>query len=161
MNKLIKPVFGILFVLAFTYSAVAQRRVQMPVRRGYPINRVGRPGPGKRIEVVKEAFISQQLKLTPQQSKVFWPMYRQYVQELTAIRILKRLNNTNASEDGTVQIDKELAYEAQLVDVRKHYRDEFLKILPPEKVSELYKSEREFNDEMVKQLSERSVRAGD
>ena len=32
---------------------------------------------------------------------------------------------------------------------------------PPEKVSELYKSEREFNDEVLKQLSERSVKAGD
>ncbi len=161
MNKLIKPVLGMLLLLAFTYSGFSQRRMQVPVRRGYPINRAGRAGPGKKIELVKEAFIGQQLKLTPDQSKAFWPMYRQYVQELTAIRILKRMNNTNASEDGTVQIDKELAYEAQLVDVRKHYRDEFLKILPPEKVSELYKSEREFNDEMLKQLSERSVRAGD
>ncbi len=88
-------------------------------------------------------------------------MYRQYVQDQTAIRILKRQNNSTTSPDGTVQIDKELAYEQQLVEIRKHYRDEFLKILPPEKVSELYKSEREFNDEVLRQLSERSVRAGD
>jgi hypothetical protein len=161
MNKLIKPVFGILFILAFSYSSFGQRRMQMPVRRGFPINRTVQPNPGRKLELVKESFISRQLKLTPEQSKAFWPLYRQYVQELTAIRILKRLNNTDASADGTVQIDKELAYEAQMVDVRKHYRDEFLKILPPEKVSELYKSEREFNDEMLKQLSERSVRAGD
>jgi hypothetical protein len=54
-----------------------------------------------------------------------------------------------------------LAYDTQLVQIRKHYRDEFLKILPPEKVSEIYKSEREFNDEVLRQLKERSVRAGD
>jgi len=161
MTKLLKPVFGILFILAFSYSGFAQRRVQIPVRRGFPINRARQTGPGKKLEVVKENFIGRQLKLTPEQSRAFWPLYRQYVQELTAIRILKRINNSEASTDGTVQIDKELAYEAQLVDIRKHYRDEFLKILPPEKVSELYKSEREFNDEMLKQLSERSVRAGD
>jgi len=161
MTKLLKPVFGILFILAFSYSSFAQRRVQIPVRRGFPINRARQTGPGKKLEVVKENFIGRQLKLTPEQSRAFWPLYRQYVQELTAIRILKRINNSEASTDGTVQIDKELAYEAQLVDIRKHYRDEFLKILPPEKVSELYKSEREFNDEMLKQLSERSVRAGD
>jgi len=161
MNKLIKPVFGILFMLVFGYSSYAQRRLPGPVRRGYPINRINRAGPGKKIEIVKEEFIGRQLKLTPEQSKAFWPLYRRCVQELTAIRILKRLNNSDASADGTVQIDKELAYEAQMVDIKKHYRDEFLKILPPEKVSELYKSEREFNDEMVKQLSERSVRAGD
>jgi len=161
MNKLIKPVFGILFILAFGYSSFGQLRVQPPVRRGFPINRARQPNAGKRLELVKENFLNRQLKLTSEQSRAFWPLYRQYVQELTAIRILKRLNNTDASADGTVQIDKELAYEAQLVDIRKHYRDEFLKILPPEKVSELYKSERQFNDEMLKQLSERSVRAGD
>jgi len=47
-----------------------------------------------------------------------------------------------------------------VVAIRKHYRDEFLKILPAEKVSELYKSEREFTDELIRQLSERSIRAG-
>jgi hypothetical protein len=160
MNKLMKPVFGILFILAFGYSStIAQRRIHMPVKRGYPINRANKPN--RKIEEVKEGFIGRQLKLTSEQSKAFWPLYRQYVQELTAIRILRRLNNSDASADGTVQIDKELAYETQIVDVKKHYRDEFLKVLPPEKVSELYKSEREFNDEMIKQLSDRSVRAGD
>ena len=42
----------------------------------------------------------------------------------------------------------------------KHYLDEFLRILPPEKISQLYKAEKEFNDEMLRQLSERSIRAG-
>ncbi len=101
------------------------------------------------------------LKLTPEQAKAFWPLYRQYVQEQTAIRIAKRLNNSKDSPDGTQQIDNDLKYETELVNIRKHYRDEFLKILPPEKVSQLYKSEREFTDEMLRQLTERSVRAGD
>lgn len=161
MHKLIKSIFGVLFILTFAYSGLAQQRSRVPVRRGFPINRARQPNAGNRLQLVKENFIIKRLKLSSEQSKVFWPLYHQYVQELTAIRILKRINSSDASADGTVQIDRELAYETQLVDVRKHYRDEFLKILPPEKVSELYKSEREFNDEMLKQLSERSVRAGD
>jgi hypothetical protein len=165
MNKFIKPIFCILFVLAFSYKSFGQRRVRMPVeryrpvQRGYPVNR--QPNPGRKMELVKEGYIGLRLKLTPDESKAFWPLYRQYVQDQTAIRILKRQNNSTTSPDGTVQIDKELAYEQQLVEIRKHYRDEFLKVLPPEKVSELYKSEREFNDEVLRQLSERSVRAGD
>jgi hypothetical protein len=168
MNKLIKPILCILFVLAFGYNSFGQRRVRIPVQPYGPVYRPAphinpnrQPNPGKRIELVKEGYISLRLKLTPEEGRAFWPLYRQYVQEQTAIRILKRQNNSNASVDGTVQIDKELAYEQQLVEIRKHYRDEFLKILPPEKVSELYKSEREFNDEVLRQLSERSVRAGD
>ena len=161
MNKLVKHVFGILFLLSLCLHSLGQGRVRMPMHRYDPINRINRPNPGRRIELVKENFISQKLNLTADQSRAFWPLYRQYIQEQTAVRILKRLNNSDASANGTVQIDKELAYEQQLVEIRKHYRDEFLKVLPPEKVSELYKSEREFNDEAVRILSERSIKAGE
>ena len=136
-------------------------RMRVSVQRR-PIERMERvPAPGRRVELVKEDFIAKRLNLTSDQSKAFWPVYRRYVQDLTAVRIAKRINNSSSTTDGTEQIDKELAYETELLNIRKHYRDEFLKILPPEKVSELYKSEREFNDEIVKQLGERSAHPGD
>ena len=73
---------------------------------------------------------------------------------------LTELMAYDSSNSADAQIDKEIYYESQLVAIRKRYKDAFLKILPPEKVSELYKSEREFRDELIKQLSERSERAG-
>ncbi|AYL97062.1 hypothetical protein HYN43_017880 [Mucilaginibacter celer] len=115
---------------------------------------------GKKLEAARNRYISRQLDLTDDEANKFWPLYNQYQQELTAVRILKRLNNSNSSANGTEQIDKEIYYESQLVGIRKRYRDSFSKILPPEKVSILYKSEQEFNDELIKQLSERSERAG-
>lgn len=161
MHKLIKNIFSVFFILALSYNSFGQLRERFVDHREPLINRAARPNQVKKIELVKEGFITKQLKFTPDESKAFWPLYRQYEQELTAVRILKRINNSKTSPDGTQQIDKELEYAQQLVSIRKHYRDEFLKILPPEKVSELYKSEHAFNDEMLKQLSERSVRAGD
>ena len=169
MNKLLKPIFCILFMLACTCS-FAQLRVRVPVRRGYPLNRMPQQSPGNRVtqsnsgrklEQVKETFIGQQLKLTPQESSAFWPLYRQYVQQLTAVRILKRMNNSDKSVDGTEQIRKDLDYESEIVVIKKQYSQQFLRILPPEKVSELYKSERQFNDEALRILSEKSIRAGD
>jgi hypothetical protein len=160
MHKLIKPLLGMLLLLFTGYYTFGQVRVPALARSFSPIEAT-RQAPAKRIELLKENFISKRLNLSLKDARVFWPVYRQYVQEQTAVRILKRMNNSDASANGTEQIDKELSYEAQLVEIRKHYRDEFLKILPPEKVSELYKSEREFTDEMVKQLSERSIKAGD
>ncbi len=59
--------------------------------------------------------------------------------------------------NGSQQAVNELQYETELVNIRKQYLSEFMKILPPEKVSLLYKSERDFNDEVVRQLSERGV----
>jgi len=81
--------------------------------------------------------------------------------EAERFRILKRINNSSSTADGPKQVDLDLEYEGKLVEIKKKYRDEFYKILPPEKVSILYKSEREFNDEALRVLSERSVRAGD
>jgi hypothetical protein len=173
MNKLIKPILCILFLTAFGYTGFGQEHIRVRVRRGAPINRVipmypravplyrvNRPNPGMRVERVKENYIAQQLKLTPEESKAFWPLYRQYVEDQTAVRILKRQNNSDNSPGGTDQINKELDYEQQLVEIRKRYADEFLKILPPQKLSLLYKSERQFNDEMLNILKERTVRQG-
>jgi hypothetical protein len=108
----------------------------------------------RRIQVVKESFLSQQLALTRQQGEKFWPIYRQYQNELFEVRRLKRLNNSDAQANGAEQVKKDLDYDAQLVDIRKHYNEEFMKVLPPEKVSQLIKSEREFNDELVRKLHE-------
>ena len=159
IKRRIQITFGMLFFVAFGLNAFAQVPLRY-VPHVVPHTTVVRQNPGRRMELVKENYISIRLKLTLPEARAFWPLYRQYVQDQTAIRILKRQNNSNSSADGTAQIDKELAYEQQLVEIRKHYRDEFLKILSPEKVSELYKAERAFADEAVRILSERSVRAG-
>jgi hypothetical protein len=167
MIKLVKHVLGILFLLLFSFNSFSQQPV--PLRRYKPVYvQPGQPGarigptatPGRRLENVKESYIGRRLNLTAAQSKAFWPLYRQYVQDMTAIRIMRRQNNSPNAPNGSVQLQKDLEYETELVNVRKHYLNEFLRILPPEKISQLYKAEKEFNDEMVRQLSERSIRAG-
>ena len=156
-----------LIIMTISYKSFGQRRVLVPVQRFSPVQRPGvrnaKPNGngGKKIQAVKEGFLSQRLDLTSKEAKAFWPLYRKYSEELTAVKILKRINNSNASADGAQQVDLDLKYETQIVDIKKRYRDEFFKILSPEKVSILYKSEHEFNDEVLKQLTERSVRAGD
>lgn len=159
-------------ITAFSYNSYGQRRVLVPAQpyttqKPAQFNQNLRPrnniktGGGKRIQVVKENFIAQRLNLTQQEAKAFWPLYRKYNQELTAVKILKRENNSNATSDGADQVNRDLELETKLVDIKKQYRDEFYKILSPEKVSILYKSEVEFNNEAFRILTERSVRAGD
>ncbi|PWK77766.1 hypothetical protein LX99_02651 [Mucilaginibacter oryzae] len=164
MNSLIRHICIVLFVVAIGYEGQAQVNrfvpAQTPSRPQLNPARPKKGGMGKKLEAARNRYISRQLDLTDDEATKFWPLYSQYQQELTAVRILKRLNNSNSSTNGTEQIDKEIYYESQLVGIRKRYRDLFAKILPPEKVSILYKSEQEFNDELIKQLSERSERAG-
>ncbi|MGN6177582.1 MAG: hypothetical protein ACTHNW_00260 [Mucilaginibacter sp.] len=153
MNKLLKYIFVLLFVVCTGYQSYAQY---------YPV-----PPPGARIVVrqnspenrvlnVKERFIKKQLRLTPEQAQKFYPLYHEYQMELFNMQRLKRLNNSSVQPDGTDQVNKDLFYETQIIKIKQRFKDAFLKVLPPEKVSELYKSEREFNDELVRSLSERN-----
>ncbi|MDB5117806.1 MAG: hypothetical protein JWQ79_3298 [Mucilaginibacter sp.] len=175
MNKLTKHIFVIL-ILCTSYTGFAQVMIERmpPARQRFYSrppnfdNRVYRQpnynnnnrgyrmqNPGMRkIQVAKQNFLSRQLALTPEQGERFWPLYTQYQNELFEVRRLKRLNNSTAQANGTEQIRKDLDYEAQLYNIKRHYTDEFLKVLPPEKVSQLDKSERAFNDELIRQVHE-------
>lgn len=155
LNKLCKHIFIVLLLLIAGYNGYSQN-LSMPLRpqsRQFSAERPTNPGM-RRIQVVKEAFIAQQLDLTRAQADKFWPIYRQYQSDLIEVRRLKRLNNSDAQSNGVEQVKKDLSYDEQLVNIRKHYNDEFLKVLPPEKVSQLIKAERQFNDELVRKLHE-------
>lgn len=166
MTKLYKYVLGIILLSSVSYAGYAQnlratqqqRRVQpkslvpaTAVKNAQPQN-LGL----RKIQVVKEAFLKNELSLTKEQDAHFWPLYRQYQSELYEVRRLKRLNNSDAQANGAEQVKKDLDYDAQLVEIRKRYNEEFLKVLPSEKVSQLLKSEREFNDELVRKLHEQN-----
>jgi hypothetical protein len=123
--------------------AKAEGKMNRQMREAKMVDKV------KRVQEFKVAFMTKQLDLTPAQNERFWPVYKQYLDELNAAQIEKRMNNLNPqpnSADKADEIDKKIS------DLRIHYRSEFKKILPPEKVIQLYKSEQEFNDEVVKRL---------
>jgi hypothetical protein len=122
-----------------------ERVIQRPQNRGV-----------NRIEAVREEYIDKRLSMSADQGQRFWPVYRRYRASLKQILTARRRNNSADQPNGIDQVNKELYYESELVNTRKYYTDEFLKILPPEKVSLIFKSERDFNDELIKQLSERS-----
>ena len=159
MTKLAKHIFLLLLVLC-----VGNAFGQMgPYRMGPPrpsyYNRPNNQNPERRVESVKINFLRARLNLSPEQASKFFPLYQEYQQELFNVRKLKRLNNLNAA-DGQEQVNKELMYENEMVQIKIKFNNAFLKVLTPDKVSELYKSEREFNDELVRQLSERNNRPG-
>ena len=153
MNKLLKYISVLLLVICWgyhTYAQVPAYRV-VPGRRYMRVNQ----NPERKVGDIKINFIKNRLNLPPWQAQRFFPLYQEYQQELFNVRRLKRLNNIN-SANGSDQINKELFYENQIVQIKIKFNNAFLKVLPPDKVSELYKAEREFNDELVRQLSERS-----
>ena len=159
MYKLAKHIFIIFLLLGICSKTFGQ--VVRPMFRRAPnfqerVIRRQQNGGVNRIEEVREEYVNKRLKMTPEQGERFWPVYRRYRESLKEILRKKRVNNSADQPNGADQINKELFYESELVNTRKYYTDEFLKILPPEKVSIIFKSEREFNDELIKNITERN-----
>lgn len=143
MKRLIKYIVVIVFVFA-GYEVFSQPPASF---------RSNSLSPNRKLSVIRENYVDKQLKLSDDEKAKFWPVYRQYHDEITAIRKAKRQNIiSNKSSD---QMTKDMQFDQQLLDTKKHYNQEFLKIMPPEKVKIIYQSEREFTEEMIKQLGER------
>jgi hypothetical protein len=166
MTKLFKYIFITVFVFCTGYQSYGQV-IYSPAPRRYarpPVyedrvvvgNNRQNQNPELRVLKIKENFLRRQLDLPPEQAAKFFPLYHEYQMELFNMLKLKRQNNTNAQANGTDQIDRDMYYDGQIIKIKQRFKDAFLRILPPEKVSELYKSEREFNDELVRSLSERN-----
>ncbi|TAG99750.1 MAG: periplasmic heavy metal sensor [Sphingobacteriales bacterium] len=115
----------------------------------------GPPGPPpvdeEKIEALRIAFLTRYLDLSAEEAQKFWPVYNQYHKELTELFELRR----EARKNDDNSLDEDLEYDIKIVAVRKKYRNEFLKVLSPEKTSHFYQAEREFREELIKQLKNR------
>jgi hypothetical protein len=107
------------------------------------------------IENVKVAFISSKLDLTSDEAQKFWPIYNAYRSEFRNLIKLKHDLKRNQSDDANKQLDKEINFEERILDLKKKYRIEFSKVLPPSKVLLFFDAEREFREHLIKQLRER------
>lgn len=145
-----KFILGILMIGFFTFSSFAQ----------------GRKGQ-KKIEAQKVAFITNYLELTPEESAVFWPVYKQYEKDKRAIR--KQYKRTEEIEEIEKMTDAEL--EAQMLssfqrdqkqlDLKKEYFEKLKEVLSMRKIAKLRVAEKEFKttilDVMRKRRKERRM----
>nr|WP_294895889.1 hypothetical protein [uncultured Pedobacter sp.] len=109
----------------------------------------------KQIEAIKFGYISGRLNLTAQESQDFWPLYRQYQSDWSQLLAEKKKNRLANAANPDKAIDDDFNFESKLLELKKNYRMAFSKILPPEKIKKLYQAERDFREELIKQLKNR------
>lgn len=148
-------------LLAAGFGAAAQPGMGMPFRNNAPFKTERREQmtetrPGfKKLNAIKNNYINRRLNLTPEEADRFWPLYNQYQAELANVQALRRANNNNMQQSSIDRVNQDMYYDQQLAAIRTHYKDQFLRVLPADKVVKLYQSEREFRGELFKQLQER------
>lgn len=111
----------------------------------------------ERVEAQRVGFITQRLSLTPEESQAFWPVYNQYTEKLQQIRnsvkseqSLDDMSDADTEKLIMAQMDKE----SRELDLRKEYYQKLKKVISVKKIAKLYKAERDFRGELLKQLQE-------
>jgi hypothetical protein len=102
------------------------------------------------LEVMKTGFITTRLQLTSQEAQKFWPIYNAYSTEVRQV-IFNFRHQPNSSE---------IVLEEQLLNIKKKYSVEFLKAIPPPKINEFFKAEKDFNTFVRNEMLRRQMQRG-
>jgi hypothetical protein len=116
------------------------------------------PNAGKRvkeIEAIKIGYLTRRLALTPEESRGFWPIYNAFQKELLDINRQKKENRIAQNANPEKLVDNDFKFDTQILELKKKYRLEFAKVISAEKIKTLYIAEREFREELIKQLKSR------
>lgn len=116
-----------------------------------------------RIRAAEIAYLSQKLDLTPDEAQKFWPLYNQYTKEVELLIAERRnrLGNNKQQQQAEHQAnvgDNELKYDQRMLDIKTHYNKEFQKVLPATKAGSVFRSEREFRNQLIRTYKERQIR---
>lgn len=106
----------------------------------------------EKFRAEKVSFLTDKLDLTPEEAQNFWPVYNKMEKERNNAQMARREIEQRVRDAAETMSDKEiikLTREfAQKIDeegtLATKYNEQFLKILPPQKVLKMYKAEGEF-----------------
>ncbi len=99
----------------------------------------------EKIQALKIAFITQKLDLSTDEAQKFWPVYNKYEAELK--QVIKNNKNSPDVIDG----------DEKLLNLRKRYRSEFIKVIGQPKMNNLFNAEKEFRGVLLKHLKNRRL----
>lgn len=122
----------------------------------------GKPDPKnmEQLESAKIGFFTTQMELTPEEAGKFWPVYNEYHKAICEARKATRENyraiKKMVAEGSYSEVEMKrllIRYTEECTkddELERLYLDEFLKILPVEKVAKMYVAEEEFRAKMIK-----------
>lgn len=111
-----------------------------------------------RFRSEKVSFLTDKLQLTLSDAQKFWPLYNEFDKKRWEAQHLRReleykvqFSSMSLSNSDVIQLTRDFSSSMQKeAELYVKYNEEFLKIIPPEKVLLLYKSENEFRMHLLR-----------
>lgn len=115
----------------------------------------------ERIESLKVSFITQKMDLSPEESKIFWPIYNEYKKEQEALRKAQwekmisftKVKDIDELSDTEIQakISSEFYFRQQDLNIERKYYSKLKSNLPLKIVGKFYRAQEAFKSELLKQ----------
>lgn len=132
------------------------------------------PGPSQeiprsaleRFNAQRIAFFTERLRLTPEESQKFWPVYNEYQDEKNKIIELRReltrnlIQNQRTLSDNEIEElgDKYVATIIEEAELLTTYHARFKEVLPIGKVPRIYYTENQFKAYLLRQIQQSQQR---
>ena len=137
-----KKIAIIVLSMTFTFSAFSQQM---------------RDKIEQKVNIQRIAFLTQRLSLTETEAQQFWPIYNEFTDKLQQIRKPVKPEkpfDEQADADVEKMITAQFDRESRETDLKKEYFIKLKKVISVKKIAKLYKAEKDFRGELVKQLQD-------
>jgi hypothetical protein len=109
--------------------------------------------PKEKVEAMRIAFITNRLDLTPDEAKLFWPIYDNYRHDLSKLR--RSFYPKDDGSDPHLDADRQLEFEQKKLDLKKTYKPQFEQVLGKEKLNKLISAEEDFKRMLIQTIRNR------
>ncbi|RAJ28611.1 hypothetical protein [Pedobacter cryoconitis] len=143
-----KHILAIAFILSLPFLAAAQRG----------------EGRSKEIEAYKNTYLKEKLELTPEEAKIFWPIYNSMQSEQGELRQERRKNMISFRKSTEIEnlsdteveslINNELNFKQKDLNIDRKYYNKLKSSLPIKTVGKYYRAEQTFKRELLSRYRE-------
>lgn len=115
---------------------------------------------GGRVRNLRKEYVRGKLHLTDPQNQKFWPIYSRYLEERSALRkrykdqFIHQENGKLSDYDAYRKVDNNIEYKELDLNLSKKYKEEFLSVLSPQQLADLYQAEREFKQMLIERMKD-------
>lgn len=119
---------------------------------------------GNEIEAYKVTYLKEKLDLTPEESKIFWPLYTAWTNEQSSLRqerrermiSFRKITEIESLSDTEVQslITNELNFKQRELNIERKYYNKLKTSLPIKTVGKYYRAQETFKRELLSRYRE-------
>ncbi len=111
----------------------------------------------EKVKIQRIAFLTQRLSLTETEAQQFWPIFNEFTDKMQQIRKQPKPEkpfDEQADADVEKMIVAQFDRDLREIDLKKEYFVKLKKVISVKKIAKLYKAEKDFRGELVKQLQD-------